>query len=251
MRRVAMFSLLLFSLTAADSVMAIVIGGPTIIIPVIGRFPGDGGTLWRTDVFLYNQYADPQTVTLKFYSNTGLRQHTLVMNGYQTLVFKDIVLNTYGLEGAGGPLEIQTTDRIEARARIYNAGNPAGQFGQGVEGLEKSKLGRQALMYGLDGTSGNRVNVGVTNPNDSEITVTMSIQNRDNGSLYSETFTVAAHGYQQFNNIVATYSIPPQDGIRVQFNTFELPIYGFASEVRNDTGDATFVFGESVNTGPF
>lgn len=31
---------------------------------------------------------------------------------------------------------------------------------------------------------------------------------------------------------------------------FDDVFYGFASEVRNDTGDAIFVFGTAPNTGP-
>ena len=244
-------ALVLACLAAAHSAHAVRLEGQVQIIPVIGRFPGAGGTLWRTDVFLINPYIDTATVTLKFYATDGLRQTTVVMTAFQTLVFRDIVLNTFGAEGAGGPLEIEAgpLSRIEARARIYNAGSAAGQFSQGVEGISKDRLSRQATMYGLSGTSGYRLNVGATNPHDVSVLTTMSIFTKDNTLLWQEQFTLAPHTYRQFNDIVGLYGFTPQDGFRVGFDG-EIPIYGFASEVRNDTGDAIFVFGTAPNTGP-
>jgi hypothetical protein len=244
---VVSLSLLLF-LTAMP-VDALRTEGATIILPVIGRFPGDGGTQWRTDVFIFNPYGDQTNVTLKFYDGPALRQHAVVLDGYKSLSLPDIVLNTFGLQGGGGPLEIESTTRIEARARIFNSGNPAGQFGQGVQGIAKTLLSRQSSIYGLSGL-GSRVNIGVMNPNDGPVTVTMSIQDKQNQLLHQEQFEVSPHTYRQFSNIFTLYGIPAQDGVRVSFNEFDDPIYGYASEVRNDTGDAIFVFGTAPNTGP-
>lgn len=248
MKRALVTALVLLPLITVTA-NAVRIEGETIILPVIGRFPGDGGTQWRTDLFILNPYADVTTVTLKFYDGAGLRQHTVVLNGFHSLSFPDVVLNTFGLANGGGPLEIETNGRIEARARIYNTGNPAGQFGQSVRGIAEDRLGRQSSVFGLSG-AGSRVNVGAMNPNDHPVTITMTIQDRNNVPLASQTFDLAPHSYRQFSNIFATFSIPEQDGVRVQFNEFDDPIYGYASEVRNDTGDAVFSFGTAPNTGP-
>jgi hypothetical protein len=248
MRRALAASLTLLVLTAAP-VDAVRLEGETIILPVIGRFPGDGGTQWQTDVFILNGYGDTVTVTLKFYDGGTLREHSAVLQPYHSLSLPDVVLATYGRTNGGGPLEIESTGRIEARARIYNTGNPAGQFGQSVTGIGKDRLSRQASLYGLSGI-GTRVNVGAMNPHDHAVTVSMSITDRQNQSLGGTSFELAPHTYRQFSNIFATFGIPEQDGVRVQFNEFDDPIYGYASEVRNDTGDAVFTFGTAPNTGP-
>src|SRR5688500_13807068 len=114
-----------------------------------------------------------------------LREFTSALAPYNSLSLPDVVLNTFGRTNGGGPLEIASTTRIEARARIYNTGNPAGQFGQSVLGIAKDRLGRQASLYGLSG-NGSRVNVGVMNPNDHTVTVSMVIQDRNNASLAGE-----------------------------------------------------------------
>lgn len=248
MRRVLVLSLALLAL-AAPPADAVRIEGEIIILPVIGRFPGDGGTQWRTDVFLFNPYADAATLTLKLYDGAGLRQFSAVLEGYHSLTLPDVVLNTFGLANAGGPLEIHSTSRIEGRARIYNTGNPAGQFGQAVPGIAKDRLSRQASIYGLSG-AGSRVNIGVMNPHDHAVSVTLSVADRNNVPLHSETLDVPPHSYRQLSNIFTLFGIPEQDGVRLQFNEFDDPIYGYASVVRNDTGDAVFIFGTAPNTGP-
>lgn len=250
MRRATVAFLLFVSLAAAESAHAVITEGTRVIIPAIGRFPGAGGSLWRTDVFLMNPSTQTPTVTFKFYATSGLRTHSVVLQPFTNRTFRDIVLNTFGSVGAGGPLEIEATSGIGARARIYNAGSPAGEFSQGVEGIATDRLSRQSLIYGLSGSSGYRLNIGVTNPNDRDVEITLYVVDQDRHVLHQEVITLAPHTYTQFNDIIALWSIPPQDGIQVEMSEFDDVFYGFASEVRNDTGDAIFIFGTAPNTGP-
>jgi hypothetical protein len=91
------------------------------------------------------------------------------------------------------------------------------------------------------------VNVEVANPNDVPIDVGFRVADVNNTTLYSQTITVQPHSYVQFSDIFNAFAITPQENVNVQFNTIELPLYGYSSEVRNDTGDAVFNFGTSPN----
>jgi hypothetical protein len=242
-------------LVSALPILALNVASSTMIIPVAGRFPGAGGTQWRTDVFVSSAGSNPQVVTLKFYQSGGpLRQHTLTLNPYSGVTLPDIVLNTFGQETAAGLLEISVPAPygILARATIYNSGNPAGRFGQGVPGIGLDYLNRQAYLFGLSGLDGNRVNIGVANPNDVDVDVAVTVADSSNVILHSREVRVAAHSYLQYNDIFTAFGIAPRAGVVVQFNTFDplvnRPIYGYSSEVRNDTGDAIFNFGTSPNS---
>lgn len=234
----------------AAPLSAIHLGGSPVVIPVIGRFPGTGGTQWRTDVFLGNPGSPTQTVTLRFYPTGGaMQQRTITMGPFSTATLSDVVLNTFGMANAGGMLEVFVAEgfSIQARASIYNTGNPAGVFGQAVPGLAKHLLNRQAYLFGLSGVSGNRVNIGAANPNDVPVDVTVHVASAANVPLHTRSVTIAPHAYVQFSDIFASFGIPPQEGVTVNLYTSELPIYGYSSEVRNDTGDAAFNFGTSPN----
>jgi hypothetical protein len=242
--------LLVSLVAAAPPASAFRVHGEVISIPIIGRFPGAEGTQWRTDLFVANHYSPEQTVALRFHVSGGaMIERTVTLHPFSSISLPDVVLNTFGLSNAGGSLELVSIGggTIEARARIYNAGNPAGQFGQGAPGLAVDRLSRQSFLYGLSGVGGNRLNVGVTNPNGTAVDVTLRVSDSANVLLHSRSFTLQPHQNVQFNDIFSTFGIPPQSGIQVEMNSVELPIHGYAAEVRDDTGDAVFVVGTSPN----
>ncbi len=250
MKRILLLALLICA-AIAPAAHAVKFSRSKVIIPVVGRFPGAYGSQWRTDVFVRNIYENVGSVTLTFFVTNGpVLQSNLTVTPYSTTTLHDVVKNIFGLDQAAGQLHLVATDTsIEARARIFNTGNPAGQFGQGVEGMCPCALQRQALMFGLDGTNGNRVNVGVANPNDVAVQVLFLIVTHDRNSAHSETSTLQPHETRQFNDIFTAYGIAPQENVSVEFNSLtpDLSIYGYSSEVRNDTGDAVFVFGTGPN----
>lgn len=245
------FAIVLFflSFAAAHEAHALNIAGETVIVPVIGRFPGAGGTQWRTDLFLANPGSPTYVLTLRFYpTGEGVIERTVTMQPFSAQTLTDVCLTTFGRTNAGGMLEIIAgIYTIEARARIYNSGNPAGQFGQGAPGIGFGRLSRQAYMYGLSTTGDYRLNIGVANPNNVAASITINVQSSTNTILHSRTVTVQPHQYVQFNDIASNFGIPPQNAVVVNMFSEQL-IYGYASEVRNDTGDAVFTFGVSPNS---
>ena len=149
MRRVLIALSFLFSLAAVQEAHAINVSGEKIIFPVIGRFPGAGGTQWQTDVFISNPSTAIYTLTLRYYpSGEPVQVHTInVTTPFTTITLTDICLNTFGRTNTGGILEIDGgVFTPEARARIYNIGNPAGQFGQGVPGIGLGRLSPQGFL---------------------------------------------------------------------------------------------------------
>lgn len=249
MRRFSLALLVVLAFVSVPRAHALRTGGEIVIIPVIGRFPGAGGSQWRTDLFLLNPYTPAVTVTLRFHpTGEAVQEHTVVVQEFSSVTLPDVCLNTFGRTNAGGMLEVvvPVDGRIDARARIYNSGNPAGQFGQGVTGLSKTLLNRQAYLFGLAASSQYRLNIGVANPNTTPVNVSINVRGTG-GFLYSGAVTVQPKQFTQINDIAATFGFAPQDNVIVEMNSPELPIYGYASEVRNDTGDAVFTFGISPN----
>lgn len=251
MRRFLIALLFILPFAVAHQAHALNVSGEKIIFPVIGRFPGAGGTQWQTDVFIANPGTANYVLTLRFYpSGEAVQVRTInVTTPFSTITLTDICLNTFGRTNTGGMLEIDGGIYTpEARARIYNIGNPAGQFGQGVPGIGLGRLSRQAFLYGLSTLSTNRLNVGVANPNDVPVVVSIFVNDHTGANLHTRDVTVQPHQFVQFNDIAVVFGIPPREGLVVNMNTSGALIYGYASEVRNDTGDAVFSFGLSPNS---
>lgn len=228
---------------------ALNVADTTVVLPIIGRFAGAFGTQWHTDVFIANPYSPIANITMTFYVAGDIsRSTTIAIGPFSDVSLPDIVLNKFGLATAAGQLIISCPTSVEARARIYNTGNPAGQFGQNVPALGMGTLRVQAFLYGLSGIDGNRVNIGVANPNGSTIGVTLVVSDKNHVQLHTESITLQPHETRQINDVFSAYGITPQDSLQVQFiSASGAVIYGYASEVRNDTGDAIFVFGTGPN----
>jgi hypothetical protein len=251
MRRLLFAAVLVLSSLSSLPLQALHTGGSRVIIPVAGRFAGAGGTQWRTDLFVSNPYSITQTVTVRFYPSGGgtPKDATVTLGPHSAASYPDLFLNTFNLGTAAGTLEVSVPEQrtVEARATIYNSGNPAGQFGQGVPGLDYGYLNRQAYLFGLSGVDGSRVNLGVSNPNDVPVSVQLTLTDANGLQFYSTSVTIPPHSYQQYNDIFTAFNLTPRSGVQASFFGEGL-IYGYSSEVRNDTGDAIFNFGISPNS---
>ncbi|HEV7768618.1 MAG TPA: hypothetical protein VGQ76_26715 [Thermoanaerobaculia bacterium] len=249
MRRSAVALSLVLAVLAAPETQALRLDGDQVSIPVVGRFPGAAGTLWQTDVYLSNPHATAIDVTVRFYpAGEAVEERAYTLPPASVLTLTDICLNTFSRAVARGTVDVITTGRktAGARARIYNVGHPAGQFGQNVPGISRSVLSPQANLYGLSASHDYRLNIGITNPGITPAPIAINVRNKDGVSLYERTLTVQPHQYIQYNDVASLWALAPQEGLSIDINSGSR-IYGWASEVRNDNGDAAFVFGLSPN----
>ena len=247
---VAILLLLVIGLAAPSS--ALKIGGPEVVVPVIAHNPGLLGTEWRTEVWIDNPYGDVSDVILTFYPTNGSPVVVETTIGeYMELFYDDIVLNTFGMDNTKGMLIVSAPGtRVEVRARIFNTGGGEGQFGQAMFGLDTGDLRRQSYVSGISTIEGNRVSFGIANPTENSFDVNLDVVDAGDGvNLHSETVTLEPYQVVQFSDVAARLGLPESSTIRIQVNAAfnENFFYAYASVVRNDTGDASFLFGTSPN----
>lgn len=236
---------------AAAGAWAIDIEGTAVVVPVAMHGPGALGTSWRTDLWVSNWTMGRQEVTATLYPTIGEPVTTTFdVGSADTVELRDVVLSVFGLANAKGLilLTVNNPSGFQATARIYNVGNPMGEFGQFVPGIAIARLERQAFVAGLAGVDGNRANFGIANPNQEVVEVTVYVLDSHGDLLHSEEMTVDGLSVVQVNDLFAELGITPQRGLQLDMHTAAgEPIYGYASVVRNDTGDAIFIFGTSPN----
>lgn len=228
---------------------------PEVVVPVIAHNPGSHGTEWQTDLWITNPSGDASSVTLTFYpqGKDAIVSEALI-GAYSALFFGDIVLETFGLDDDKGLLLVSAPETsLEVRGRIFNTGGGEGEFGQAFFGIPTDRLSRQGFLSGVSTAEGNRVSVGIANPTERSFDVTMIVRDADGNNLYSEVVSLSPHQLVQFNNVAQLWGLPATDvlTLNIQHNLdLEDSIYSYASVVRNDTGDATFIFGTAPNSGP-
>lgn len=238
-------------LVVASPTYAIDIEGTTVVVPVAMHGPGAQGTQWQTDLCISNMTMAAKNVNVTFYPTNGEPVGTTVnVRSFGVVELRDVVLSTFGFTNAKGMLllSVETTTGIQATARIFNAGNPMGEFGQFVPGIAMERLERQAYVAGLAGVDGNRSNFGIANPAEEPVEVSVYVVDGEGNALNNHELTVGGMSVVQINDLFAEFGITPQRGVQVDMHAATaVPIYGYASVVRNGTGDAIFIFGTSPN----
>ncbi len=241
MKRIAVASLLLL---IASSVVA-----GEVLIPVVYRGGGANETQWRTAITISNVSTEPQQifpvpVTITFHRDNGESLEVRMPLAHREVVsVNDAVHQWFSLESGGGIVRVtwdEPSARIAARARIYTVGEH-GEYGQSVPGVDTWKLVSDHFLPGLTGVDGNRTNVGVSNP--SNTTTIVWIELFDTSGLSRGSFATALgpRSFRQFNDIFSHFQAGPLSAAMVRVTGMNTAIYAYASIVRNDTGDATFV----------
>lgn len=232
-----------FAVTAAD------FSSFDLFIPVVSRVPGAFGTNWRTDIVIANRSDIPTSVRMTYEpagSNTrSLGTFGVVAHG--TVTIPDALLEVYELTQTYGTMRLTSTNdnvTIAAHARIYNVGTAEGEFGQLVQAMPLDQLSKKVWINGVIGIRDNRTNIGVGNPNDAVAHFSLSWYNK-NGVLLGTMNNLSVEPWDVLllNDIFAFLNAPLDDGMTLRLIA-DVPIYAYASVVRNDTGDAYTVMGD-------
>jgi hypothetical protein len=218
-----------------------------LVIPAVYRGAGSHDTLWRTEIVVSNisdRRVDVVPVTITLHREDGTSSDVRIpLSRMEVLAVPDAVHGWFGVEQGGGLVRVRWDDanaRIAARARIYNVGQ-AGEYGQSVPARDTAALTSDHFLAGLTGIDGNRTNVGVANPSASDAFIFISLF--DTAGLERGGFAtiIPARSVRQFNDIFGHFQAGPLNAAMVHVHSSNTGVYAYASIVRNDTGDATFV----------
>jgi len=219
-----------------------------LLLPVAYRGGGVNGTQWRTDITISNVSTDPHAifpvpVTIAFHRDNG-ETHAISMPlaRREVISVSDAVYQWWSVASGGGIVRVtwaEANARIAAHARIYTTGEH-GEYGQSIPGIETSKLVTEHFLPGLTGVDGNRTNVGISNP--AETATLFWIELYDTAGELHGAFSTAVgpRSFVQFNDIFSYFQAGPLHAAMVRISA-QAPVYAYASIVRNDSGDATFI----------
>jgi hypothetical protein len=235
-------------LVLAPAAFAADTAGNAIFVPVVSRTPGALGSEWRTDLVISNVSRRSVTVpfTVTFTPNDGSPGTSMhgEIGPRTSRTFTDVVNIGFGRAVAAGVVHVTSSSpdaRLTARARIYNVASVNGEFGQHVPGARVSDLQREHHLNGLTGVDGNRTNVGISNPWNTEISFWISVF-KDEGDLQFAAgwWTLAPRQVLQINDVFAWIGKAPFANATIEITTSQ-PAFVYASVVRADSGDPIFV----------
>jgi hypothetical protein len=238
-RRLALLFLLL---ALAPSLLAIPLAGEDVLVPIAGRTPGANGTFWKTDLTISNLSTVNETVpvTLSLTDASSTVSSELRLSAGESVLLSDVLLSVFERETGTGALRVTGDAPLLVRARIYTTHPTAGEFSQSVQGLPVDSLAAENDLSGIF-DHGFRTNVGIASPLGDAV-ATLRLRDRFGSTLRTHHVTVSAGQVVQLNDILHVFELEPAQAASIHVSA-TLPVYAYASVVRNDSGDPLFIAG--------
>lgn len=252
MRNLLIISALLLTTVSATA--------KNLYIPVAGVAPGVNGTLFRTDVRLFNP-SETKTlgVTLHFlpqgWDGTNIPGRVVEVGPRKMVVLNNVVQDFLQWPApVVGAIRIDSdTDNsysIIASSRTYtDSPNPAasGTYGQFVPAIDvvnaKHKTVVLHVSHSLDFTTGFRTNAGVMNPQRQPTDVSISLHRADGTLIGTAIRNIQGMSMLQ-ESVAAMFGLTAN--VEEGFLVYEsvLPVFTFASINDNRSGDGFLLTGE-------
>jgi PKD repeat protein len=220
------------------------------LVPVTAQTNGVGGSIWRTELTLFNAGDETATVNLSFVPGAGVAPQTrsIFLLPRETRTYSNALLEIFGMSiGAGGiavsATAATTTPDLKIASRTFNAA-PNGTYGQSVPDVDSSDLQSSLYMTGLISTADFRTNIGLVNRSGSSVSTTMTLVNADGTAVQSTTLTVPPNSFQQ-GSLTGYFAATsggsyPLLSLRIS-NSARDAVSVYASIVDNKTQDPVYI----------
>jgi hypothetical protein len=245
MRRVTL-CLLVVAVAAAAAPTFALNPGTYILVAAASRGAGQAGSMWMTDLYIFNPGSETVTVTLSWLlrnqANPSPTSQTFSLLTGETLVLNDVIQQTFGLESGNGAFRVVASGEVVVNSRIYNL-KGAVTFGQGFAGVPRTAATaapESTDVVGLAHNASFRTNLVLIDASGSGSTVALSLRDPAGTELASGTYTLGGYEPRLFpvTNLGASLSF---DDATLHAEVTSGSAIVAASKVDNDeaTGDPT------------
>jgi subtilisin-like proprotein convertase family protein len=237
----------------------------TLVFPVVAHADGAHGTVWRSDVRLFNPMPGHDAEIRLFLvqpeldEGFGIRQTDVVVPHGSIVAVDDLVAGRFGLDAAVGSLVVQDSSAAvtHGTSRTYTTSSSGtyGQFippsaaGAGTTGAGEPPL----VVLPVVGTD-HRLNLGFTEIAGGSATVAVSLVDAVGGAPAGpSTFhAVQAFANLQINDVLSDTAQTVSDEVYAEITVVsgDGRISAYASVIDNRTGDAVFVAGSHPSVTP-
>ena len=217
-------------------------------VPIAGHLPGANGTMWTTDLMLFNAQPQAETVRLRFRPAALADVYRdVVLEGGASVLLSDAVdpalFPGENPESWIGQLEVIADGSVYVHARVYTrAVEGEGTYGSTMPVLDPTSFLTRGILSGLVANAQYRTNLTFVNP--SIMTVRFFGQLRDPaGSAIGSRFLVSVGPYESVQQSLVILVAEPLDGAgySVEWESPDWEGFVMASVIDNASGDPTAI----------
>ncbi len=223
--------------------------GTPVFLPAAAHAAGVAGTVWRTDVAVYNGSGAPVDLKMRYLPHDTDNSSAAWVDAGSvaagaTQGFDDLLATLFGVSsGTGGVAVCVPFMGVEVMSRTYNR-TPTGTYGQEIPG----RLASDAIPAGLAGNllqlhqnAEYRTNVGLLNITDQAATGDFYLYADSGMLLGTRSFNLPPFGQHQENGIFASVGATDVENGRAQVWVTSGAVLAYASVIDNATGDPSYV----------
>jgi len=238
----------LFAGTTGGEMVAVT-ADPEWFVPAAARAAGQNGTVWRTDLAIFNGSGREASLTFTFLpkdgDNGGLTGLPLSLSAGKVLAIDDVVLALFGLGDGSGAIRIQSSEpEMVVTSRTYNDA-PAGTFGQSIPGFPVGSAlvaGREGQIVGVIEGTNFRTNLGFVNASPDLVQLKTSFYDSEGVLLGIKLYSLKPFSQIQIGRAFKTVSSADVSGGRMTVAvTSGGSIFAYASMVDNRSGDPVYL----------
>ncbi|HET7712830.1 MAG TPA: hypothetical protein VFL80_12930 [Thermoanaerobaculia bacterium] len=150
----------------------------SVIVPVVGTVQGVGDVRWKTDLELFNESSQEVTVAISLATVPDLLPVITTVPPRQSVVFPDVVGETFGLDATLSPVLVQTLARrsVSIRATAYGIRGTEVTQPQPIAINYASGYYPLRVLHGLSFSDDYRTNIGLVNLSEREAVFVLGLQ---------------------------------------------------------------------------
>jgi PKD repeat protein len=248
--------------TSATSSATVLVAGTSVafrsLISAAAQTSGIGGSVWRTELTLFNAGPDSANLTLVFVPGAGgaVLSRSLVLGPMQTTTYANALLDLFAMSSGAGAITIEATSplsspQIKVTSRTFTNGS-SGTYGQSVPDVSNDDLQRTVYLTGLQANADYRTNIGLVNRSAAAVGATLSLYDSAANRIATKAFTLPPQSFQQ-SGVVSYF--PELSGRTLSGMWLELDsdtagaASAYASIVDNRTQDPIYVQAVAPSSG--
>ena len=179
------------------------------IVPVSAQSEGIGGSVWRTELTLFNGGSEGTEVSLAFVPGSGgsVVTRTMFLSPRQSMTYANALRDVFGMQSGSGAIAVEArgataTPVLKVTSRTFNDAT-GGTYGLAVPDVTAGDLQQTLYLTGIVNTSAYRTNVGLVNRGATPVAATLTLFNPNGSSLGTASVTIPGKSFQQ--EPLATY----------------------------------------------
>jgi PKD repeat protein len=173
------------------------------LVPAAAQTNGVGGSVWRTELTLFNGGSEPASGQFTFIPGGGapVLTRSLFLGVNQSITYANALFDLFGLSNGAGAIAIEassatTTPAIRVTSRTFTTGS-VGTYGQSVPNVSGDDQTSTLLLTGLESDANFRTNIGLVNRTALPVNAGLTLYDANGSVVATTTVTVPEKNFQQ------------------------------------------------------